>query len=72
MTTTITLPPLAWPYTGLATNIKEMIRARDEEVARLVLKAVKDACAPSGPWHHYETASECRGKIDRLEVKHHE
>ena len=40
----IPLPPLAEPYTGLATNIKEMIRARDLAVARVVLEAAANVC----------------------------
>ena len=47
----IPLPPLAEPYTGLATNIKEMIRARDLEVARVVLEAAANiATANREPW----------------------
>lgn len=52
----IPLPPLAEPYTGLATNIKEMIRARDLEVAKLVLEAAAKMCrdAESGLWKVYK------------------
>lgn len=63
----ITLPPLAWPYTGLATNIKEMIRARDLEVARVVLEGAAEICA------QYQGSPEVTAEIIRaLEVRHHE
>ena len=60
----IKLPPLAWPYTGLATNIKEMIRARDLEVAKCVLEAAAQACFPAC-W-----AEECADEIRNLKVSH--
>ncbi len=76
MTTPILLPPLPDEFLMHPTQgecyTADQLRARDLETARAVLEAVKDACAPSGPWHHYETASECRAKIDALKVKHYE
>ena len=71
----ITLPPLPEPYTGLATNIKEMIRARDIEVARLVLKAAADIVDDNAAYCSGQTAAILRSNADairKMEVRHHE
>ena len=65
MADAITLPPLPEPYTGLATNLKDMIRARDIEVARLVLEAAADFMKMEG-FGGYAIA------IRALEVRRHE
>jgi hypothetical protein len=67
MTTPILLPPLAWPYTGLATNIKEMICARDLEVAKAVLEAAAKQVRDSGVCPFAVADG-----IAATEVKHHE
>jgi len=71
----ITLPPLPEPYTGLATNLKEMIRARDIEVARLVLKAAADIVDDNAAYCSGQTAAILRSNADairKMEVRHHE
>ena len=75
----ITLPPLPDPYTGLATNLKEMIRARDIEVARVVLEACKDAVTHEHLEDPQDGASDevydravrdCCDALNELEFKH--
>lgn len=71
----ITLPPLPEPYTGLATNLKEMIRARDIEVARLVLKAAADIVDDNAAYCSGQTAAILAANADairKMEVRHHE
>ena len=71
----ITLPPLPEPYTGLATNLKEMIRARDIEVARLVLKAAADIVDDNAAYCSGQTAAMLRSNADafrKMEVRHPE
>jgi hypothetical protein len=82
--TTITLPPLLTvtvPYTDRQT---EDIRARDLEVARLVLEGAayvltvhqipvgNSAAGELACQWTYDALKECRDTIRNIEVKHHE
>ena len=66
----ITLPPLPnfreWPYSH------EELRARDIEVARVVLEACAKACAPPVFSHEADAcvAHNCIAAIRALEIKH--
>lgn len=75
----ITLPPLPDPYTGLATNLKEMIRARDIEVARLVLEAAAQTCKQKAgrmrnmrDYAGGNALDHAAMLINELQVRHHE
>jgi hypothetical protein len=85
--TTITLPPLPLPHFGAPWNppmvfTEDQLRARDLEVARLVLEEAAKLCrkeaAASVIGHtrkavwQAEVAGRCAAAVDALEVKHHE
>ena len=79
MADAIKLPPLPEPYTGLATNLKEMIRARDIEVAGLALEAAAQTCKQkAGRMHNMRDYAGCNALhhaallINKLQVRHHE
>ena len=82
MTTTITLPPLPKPFpAGYIAQTEyfytaKQLRARDLEVARLVMEGAANLCKQNAErWVDYRAcyvANECAKAISILEVKHHE
>lgn len=69
----IKLPPLPAPYSGLASNIVEMIRTRDLEIARVVLEAAAKVCdGLHWTWHMGDNSGpkDCATKIRSLEFTH--
>jgi len=88
MTTPILLPPLPDFEGDTSPDIRDFntkritraeLRARDLEVARVVLEAAKRACAEQNTVittvtgaTHWGTPTDCINAIDKIEVKHHE
>ncbi len=64
--TTITLPPLPVPDTWDKRYKPDQLRARDLEVARLVLESAAKVCG------RYSEGQWLASSIRALEVKHHE
>jgi hypothetical protein len=80
--TTIILPPLPEPRSGWVADDHHMtwytadqLRARDLEVARMVLEGAANLCKQNAErWVDYRAcyvANECAKAISNLEVKHH-